>query len=58
MPEICRPCTNKKFKLCIYADDHPPPHVHVRGPNVSAILDLGKRQVTRGWVPNTAPPNV
>ena len=51
MPEICRPCTNQKAKLCMYADDHAPPHFHLRGPGFSASIDLATLQVTRGWAP-------
>jgi len=51
MPEICRPCTNHKVKLCMYADDEDPPHFHVRGPGISAKIDLATLKITRGWVP-------
>ena len=51
MPEICRPCTNHKVKICIYADDEEPPHFHIRGPNISAKVDLETLTVTRGWIP-------
>ena len=51
MPVICRPCTNQKVKLCMYADDHVPPHFHLLGPDFSAVLDLATLTVTRGSAP-------
>jgi hypothetical protein len=51
MPEISRPCSNRKVKVCIYADDEDPPHFHVRGPNISAKVAIRTLEVTRGAVP-------
>jgi hypothetical protein len=34
----------------MYADDHDPPHVHVRGGGYSAVINLDTLQVTRGWI--------
>jgi hypothetical protein len=34
----------------VYADDHPPPHFHVPGPDVNAVVDLRTLAVVRGRV--------
>ena len=51
MPEICRPCANRKVKLCMYADDEDPPHFHIRSPDFSGSVDLATLVVTEGWIP-------
>ena len=48
MPEIVR-LTNSK--ICMYADDHLPPHFHLRGPGWQASVDLTTLAVTAGRVP-------
>lgn len=35
----------------MYADDHPPPHVHVFGPGFSAQIDFESLEVMRGNLP-------
>lgn len=35
-------------KLYVYADDHPPPHFHVRGPDSNAQIRIDDLQVMRG----------
>ena len=45
MPEIIR---LNNCKICIYADDHMPPHFHVRGPGWDVTLSLRTFTVTRG----------
>ena len=50
MPVICRPCTNKRVKLCMYPD-HVPPHFHLLGPGWSAVIRIDSLTVTRGWAP-------
>lgn len=48
------PCIKKigRFRVCIYSSEHPPPHVHVEGPDtenffnletLKPIKDMGKR---------------
>ena len=34
--------------IYIYADDHLPPHFHVRGPDSSMQIDIATLQVIRG----------
>jgi hypothetical protein len=45
MPEIVR---LSKCKVCIYADDHMPPHFHVRGPGWDVSVSLKTLSVIRG----------
>ena len=32
----------------VYAGDHAPPHFHVLGPNINAVIDIATLRVTRG----------
>jgi hypothetical protein len=48
MPTIHRLSNSK---LCIFADDHDPPHFHVLGPGWSGIIDLDTLTLRRGAVP-------
>jgi len=43
--------TIKRFgncKIAIYPDDHPPPHVHIDGPEVEAMVRLDPFGVVEG----------
>ena len=50
MPEIVR---LNNCKICMYADDHNPPHFHVRGPGWDISVDLQTFVVTQGTGPTT-----
>ncbi len=39
MPEICR-LSDRTTRICMYADDHAPPHFHVEGRGWTASIDL------------------
>ena len=45
MPEIVR---FSNCKICIYADDHHPPHFHIRGRGWDVSVDLRTLVVIRG----------
>jgi len=45
MPEVAR-FTN--CKVCLYADDHCPPHFHIRGPGWDVSVDLRTFFITQG----------
>ena len=47
MPTIQR---LRNFKVCMYADDHDPPHFHVLGPGWSGVIDLDTHTVCRGEI--------
>jgi hypothetical protein len=38
-------------KVCMYADDHDPPHFHVLGPGWSGVIDLDTLTICRGGIP-------
>ena len=38
-------------KICIYADDHDPPHFHLIGPGWAGIIDIDTLKVCRGTIP-------
>jgi Domain of unknown function (DUF4160) len=38
-------------KVCIFADDHKPPHFHVLGPGWSGVIDLETLTLSRGTIP-------
>lgn len=44
------PCVHRigKLKLCIYADDHPPPHFHLRSPASNCQIRFDTLQVMEG----------
>jgi hypothetical protein len=44
MPEIVRLSNSK---ICMYADDHDPPHFHLRGPEWQASVDLAPPDARR-----------
>jgi hypothetical protein len=45
MPTVQR-LTN--VKICIYADDHAPPHFHVRGVHTDIQINIETLQIMRG----------
>ena len=45
MPCIFR---DGKVAIYIYADEHPPPHFHLRSPNSNAQIDIATMQMMRG----------
>jgi len=45
MPRITRLAS---VSIYIYADDHAPPHFHVRGPDIDIQVDIETLQVMRG----------
>ncbi|MDD9909504.1 MAG: DUF4160 domain-containing protein [Ahrensia sp.] len=45
MPTIAR---IEGVQILIYADDHPPPHVHVRDAENEAMIDIRTGKVLRG----------
>jgi hypothetical protein len=38
-------------KVCMYADDHEPPHFHLLGAGWSGVIDLATLAVRRGAIP-------
>jgi len=46
------PCIFRDGKLAIYiyADDHAPPHFHIRSPDSNAQIEIATLQVMRGTV--------
>lgn len=38
----------RNAKIEMFADDHPPPHFHLRGPNSRAMVRLDTLTVLRG----------
>jgi hypothetical protein len=38
-------------KICMYADDHEPPHFHLLGPGWSGVIDLDTLTICRGAIP-------
>lgn len=38
-------------KLVIYADDHLPPHFHLKGNGWSCVVDIRSLRITRGGAP-------
>ena len=53
MPELHR-LSNGKTKICMYADDHAPPHVHLWHPDWEALIDLRTMSIFRGSAPRRA----
>ena len=47
------PCVHQlaNCKIVIYADDHNPPHFHVKGAGWSYVVDIRTLSVTRGNKP-------
>jgi hypothetical protein len=41
----------KGLRIEIYADEHPPPHFHVRAPGIDATFDILNCGLLRGTVP-------
>ncbi len=39
-----------KIVIRVYADDHPPPHFHVKSPSFEAIIDIKTLAITRGAI--------
>jgi hypothetical protein len=50
MPTIVRLSNSK---ICIYADDHNPPHFNLRGPNSNANINIRTLEVMRGSASRT-----
>jgi hypothetical protein len=48
MPEIVRLSNSK---ICMYVDDHEPPHFHLTGPGWQASVDLTTLAITAGRAP-------
>jgi Domain of unknown function (DUF4160) len=56
---LCNSCTILRRKevglsnsnLCIFADDHDPPHFHVLGQGWSGVIDLGTLTLRKGTIP-------
>lgn len=38
-------------KICIYADDHEPPHFHLLGPGWSGVIGIDGLEIRRGAIP-------
>ena len=51
MPELFRLRVNGKAKICIYADDHMPPHFHLEHPDWDALIDLKSFKLIEGDAP-------
>lgn len=47
MPEIARPISNWKVKICMHID-HAPPHFHIRGPGWNVKISLHTFDKLRG----------
>jgi len=45
MPTLVR---LRNSKICIYADDHNPPHFNLRGPNSNANINIRTLEVMKG----------
>lgn len=41
-------------KICMYADDHDPPHFHLLGHGWAGVIDLDTLTVRRGDIPKAA----
>jgi Domain of unknown function (DUF4160) len=50
MPTIARLSNSK---ICIYADDHNPPHFNLRGPNSKANINIRTFEVMKGKASRT-----
>jgi hypothetical protein len=50
MPTIVRLSNSK---ICIYADDHNPPHVNLRGPISNANINIRTLEIMRGSASRT-----
>jgi hypothetical protein len=50
MPTIVRLSNSK---ICIYADDHNPPHFNLRGPNSNANINIRTLEVMKGSASRT-----
>ncbi|MGU3536258.1 DUF4160 domain-containing protein [Methylobacterium sp. A54F] len=42
---------SERFKICVYADDHPPPHFHVVGRGFKATILLASLSLDAGKLP-------
>ncbi len=40
-----------RSKVCMYADDHEPPHFHLLGAGWSGVIDLDTLAIRRGAIP-------
>jgi hypothetical protein len=40
--------SNSKIKVFGGQREHPPPHVHLKGPNSNCTIDLGTLEMTKG----------
>ena len=50
MPTIVRLSNSK---ICVYADDHNPPHFNLRGPNSNANINIRTLEIMRGSASRT-----
>lgn len=50
MPEF-KTFDEYKTKVCLYADDHNPPHFHVLTPDHEALVDIDTLVVFEGQIP-------
>jgi hypothetical protein len=41
----------QRYRLEIREDDHPPPHVHLTGGGIDAVISLETLTVLQGWAP-------
>lgn len=55
MPRII---TLGNLAIFIYPDDHAPPHFHVRGPDLNALVEIDTLQILRGCVPRSSWPQI
>jgi hypothetical protein len=42
-------------KIILYANEHPPPHVHAKFAEFQAVIDINKLAITRGNLPPSNP---
>lgn len=43
-----------KNRIVVYADDHAPPHFHIRGVDSEALVEIATLRVLKGEVPSKA----
>ncbi|MCA6392076.1 MAG: DUF4160 domain-containing protein [Chitinophagaceae bacterium] len=48
MPTLC---TIESIKIDVYAQDHPPPHFHVRFAEYEVLIEIKTLQVYKGTIP-------
>lgn len=50
MPTLC---TIESIKIDVYAQDHPPPHFHVRFAEYEVLIEIKTLQVYAGTIPSS-----